>query len=112
MGKKKAATSPKSQRTTKASLAAKAAKAVAAVALGVGNAIAAKRTKRKTSAKVSTPTPPIEEQRSHPPTHEEIAVRAYFISEAHRAAGLPANPHQDWLEAESELLNPPNHRSS
>lgn len=37
------------------------------------------------------------------PTHEEIAIRAYFISQRREQAGLPGSPVQDWLDAEREL---------
>ncbi len=35
---------------------------------------------------------------------DDIALRAYYISEKRRAAGLPGNEHDDWLEAERQLL--------
>ncbi len=38
------------------------------------------------------------------PTHEEIAVRAYFISQKREQAGIPGSPVDDWLKAEQELL--------
>lgn len=37
-------------------------------------------------------------------TQEDIATRAYFVSERRRAAGLPGDEHGDWLEAERQLL--------
>lgn len=36
-------------------------------------------------------------------TTDDIALRAYFISEKRRKLGLPGDPHQDWIEAEREL---------
>jgi hypothetical protein len=36
-------------------------------------------------------------------TTDDVALRAYFISEKRRAHGLPGNEHQDWLEAERQL---------
>ena len=36
-------------------------------------------------------------------TNEDVALRAYFISEKRRAHGLPGDEHQDWLEAEHQL---------
>jgi hypothetical protein len=36
-------------------------------------------------------------------TNETISVRAYFLSEARQAMGLPADSHADWLEAERLL---------
>ncbi len=35
---------------------------------------------------------------------QEIALRAYFIAEKRRALSLPGDEHQDWLEAERQLL--------
>jgi hypothetical protein len=37
-------------------------------------------------------------------SREQIALRAYFISEKRRTLGLPGNEHQDWLQAEAELV--------
>lgn len=37
-------------------------------------------------------------------TSNEVALRAYFISEKRRAHGLPGDEHQDWIEAERQLL--------
>jgi hypothetical protein len=37
------------------------------------------------------------------PTFEQIQLRAYFISEQRRSAGITGNEHGDWLRAESEL---------
>src|SRR5690348_14534744 len=37
-------------------------------------------------------------------TRDDVALRAYFISEKRRARGLPGDEHQDWLEAERQLL--------
>jgi hypothetical protein len=36
-------------------------------------------------------------------TQEDVALRAYFISEKRRAHGLPGDEHQDWIEAERQL---------
>jgi hypothetical protein len=36
-------------------------------------------------------------------TPQDIALRAYFISEKRRAHGLSGNEHQDWVEAERQL---------
>jgi hypothetical protein len=38
------------------------------------------------------------------PTHEEIAARAYSISEARRQRGEDGDEMSDWLHAEAELL--------
>jgi hypothetical protein len=37
------------------------------------------------------------------PTLEQIRLRAYFISEQRRSAGIGGDAHGDWLRAESEL---------
>jgi hypothetical protein len=37
-------------------------------------------------------------------THEDVALRAYFISEKRHSLGLPGDEHQDWVEAERQLL--------
>ena len=44
--------------------------------------------------------PPLEE-----PTFEQIQLRAYFISERRRNAGLPGDDQSDWLQAREELIN-------
>jgi hypothetical protein len=44
--------------------------------------------------------PPLEE-----PTFEQIQLRAYFISERRRNAGLPGDDQTDWLQAREELIN-------
>ncbi|MBX9742509.1 MAG: DUF2934 domain-containing protein [Chthoniobacterales bacterium] len=36
-------------------------------------------------------------------SHDEIALRAYFISERRREKGLEGNPKSDWVEAEKQL---------
>jgi hypothetical protein len=36
-------------------------------------------------------------------TTEDIALRAYYISERRRNLGLPGDPQSDWLEAEKQL---------
>ncbi|MEP6672659.1 MAG: DUF2934 domain-containing protein [Chthoniobacter sp.] len=37
-------------------------------------------------------------------TQDDVALRAYFISEKRRAHGIPGDEHHDWLEAERQLL--------
>jgi hypothetical protein len=36
-------------------------------------------------------------------SQEEVALRAYYIAERRQAAGIHADPHQDWIEAERQL---------
>ena len=37
-------------------------------------------------------------------TSDDIALRAYFLSEKRRQLGLPGDAHADWLEAEGQFL--------
>ena len=37
-------------------------------------------------------------------TNDDIALRAYFLGEKRRNHALPGDEHQDWLEAERQLL--------
>ncbi len=37
-------------------------------------------------------------------TQDDIALRAYFIAERRRAHGLAGDQHQDWLEAERQIV--------
>lgn len=37
------------------------------------------------------------------PTQEEIALKAYFISEERQKKGIPGSHEDDWLEAERQL---------
>ena len=34
---------------------------------------------------------------------DDVALRAYFISEERRSLSLPGDEHQDWLEAERQI---------
>jgi hypothetical protein len=57
-------------------------------------------TQEKTAPrKEATPLPPLE------PSHEEIRMRAYFISERRHRLGLPGDSDSDWLEAKRQLLS-------
>jgi hypothetical protein len=93
---------------------AKAATAVAAVALAAGKAIASRK---KTAAKKTEPkTASAAKPRSKRSvaagsngsngasfTQDDIALRAYFLSERRKANGWPADSNQDWVDAEQEL---------
>jgi len=57
----------------------------------------AARRRTTPSKKIARPVAP----GSLEPTHDEIAVRAYFI--AQRRHGQPGNPDRDWLQAIDEL---------
>ncbi len=37
-------------------------------------------------------------------TQDDLALRAYFIAEKRQKAGLPGDPHHDWIEAERQLI--------
>ena len=39
------------------------------------------------------------------PTYEQIQLRAYFISERRRNAGLAGDDQSDWIQAREELIN-------
>ena len=39
------------------------------------------------------------------PTFEQVRLRAYFISEQRRNAGIGGDQYEDWLQAERELRN-------
>ena len=36
-------------------------------------------------------------------THEDVALRAYFVAEKRVATGAPGDEHSDWVEAERQL---------
>ena len=36
-------------------------------------------------------------------TEDDVALRAYFISEKRQHLGLPGDSHADWVEAERQL---------
>lgn len=36
-------------------------------------------------------------------SHDEIALRAYFIAQSRHQHGIPGDPGQDWVEAERQL---------
>lgn len=56
---------------------------------------ATRRTVSKTTAPVTV---------SITVTREDIALRAYYIAERRRHLGISGDPHNDWLEAERQLL--------
>jgi hypothetical protein len=82
----------------------KAATTVAAVALAAGDLLA--KGKKVAKAKVAATrkrktAPKLSSSRSY--TADDIALRAYFISERRRADGLAGGPEEDWAEAERQL---------
>lgn len=85
----------------------KTTKATTNPAAGVGAPTATKTlaTKKSTAAKQSRPPAA---GRSRPTKavavrYEDVALRAYFLSEKRRHAGLPGDDTQDWLDAEQQL---------
>lgn len=59
-------------------------------------AVKAKRTPARPKAPTAPAVPAY--------TREDVALRAYFISEKRRHQGLHGDEHQDWIEAERQLL--------
>ena len=57
--------------------------------------------KAKSMVKKATPKKAAPETPAY--TRDDVALRAYFISEKRRANGLPGDEHQDWLEAERRI---------
>jgi hypothetical protein len=89
---------------------AKAATVAAAVAVAAGSAIAKTRAavKKTAASKTAVPKKPSAKKTTRAAnklayTQEDVALRAYFISERRRAEGLHNNPEQNWLDAEREL---------
>jgi hypothetical protein len=58
-----------------------------------------KRAKKKPKLTEVKGTKPSEPR----PTFEQVRLRAYFISEQRRNAGIDGDEHGDWLRAEREL---------
>ena len=51
-------------------------------------------------------TKPAARRTNKPPySQEDVALRAYFLAERRLAAGLPGDSHQDWIEAERQLVS-------
>lgn len=97
MGKKDTTAKP-------ATPARRAAKPAAAASTANG---AKKTAAPRPSAKaVAAPrrTPKTAPARTPAFTTDDVALRAYFVAEKRRQHGLPGDEHQDWIEAESQLL--------
>jgi hypothetical protein len=62
-----------------------------------------KATKNKVTKKPKAGAPKRTVQSQPPPTPEQVRLRAYFISEQRRNAGITGDEHGDWLRAEKEL---------
>ena len=65
---------------------------------------AAEKQKRSARAETDKPTAETNSARVGGFTQEDIALRAYFIGEHRRARALPGDQHQDWLEAERQII--------
>jgi hypothetical protein len=74
----------------------KAAKPAAKLPATKAKVAATKTTKPKAAAKAIAPKAAF--------TTDDIALRAYYIAENRRNSGLPGDEHQDWIEAERQLV--------
>jgi len=93
----KAAPTPAPVKTAPTPAAVKAAPApVPAEPKSPQPTIKAKSLVKKAAPKKAAPETPAY-------TRDDVALRAYFISEKRRANGLPGDEHQDWLEAERQI---------
>lgn len=103
----------KTTKKTEATGAAKTAarrKTTPAAAAGVEKVTTRRRTKTQSEgtelvavadSRPSKAERPVAVARVPEPTHDEIAVRAYYLSQ--RRKGWTGNPDADWLQAVSEL---------
>ncbi|MHA3770288.1 hypothetical protein ACXR0O_01980 [Verrucomicrobiota bacterium sgz303538] len=84
-----------------------AVKMIGVVAVGVGATLLAKRRQKRGQQQGSNAAhednTPFPVPSGHSYNQDDIALRAYFISQRREAAGYPPAPHQDWLDAENEL---------
>ncbi len=51
----------------------------------------------------SARAPSTKQRPPNPLNYEEVALRAYFISERRRSEGIPGEAQLDWLEAERQV---------
>ena len=82
-------------------------KRVAAKSGAAAKSAATRATKtpaRKSPVKKSAAPQPVSETRVDGPTFEEIQLRAYFVSEKRRNENRFGTEHDDWLEAQRQLL--------
>jgi hypothetical protein len=61
----------------------------------------ARTAKKPAAAKKTAPATAAQKQPAF--TNEDVALRAYFISEKRLRLGLPGDAHSDWIEAERQL---------
>ena len=96
----KAVASAKALIPAKAAVSSKAAPPVAKRSVKT----AAKAKPAAKTAKTSAAKPKRAAKSAPSFTREDVALRAYFLSEKRRNQGLPGDEHQDWIEAERQLL--------
>jgi hypothetical protein len=94
--------SPKTAAPLKAP-ARPAAKKAAPAAVTPAPAVAV-TTKRAPARKKATTAIATATAQLPPPTFEEISLRAYFIAEKRQQEGRWADPSDDWVQAERQLL--------
>ncbi len=63
--------------------------------------IAAQTLSPKAPAKPKTARP--KKTAGFQPSNEQVALRAYYVSEKRQREGLPGNTDSDWIEAERQL---------
>ena len=68
----------------------------------------AKTTTKKTATAASAKKPAVKKPAAPKKaaakyTEDDVALRAYFISEKRQRLGLPGDSHADWVEAERQL---------
>ena len=95
---------PKSNQKTAAKAAKKASPKSKAATPSKKKAAARKTAPSRTVTrrKVSKLSDPV--TASVTVTREDIALKAYYIAERRLHLGIPGDPHNDWLEAERQLL--------
>lgn len=59
----------------------------------------------KTKAAASKSKPAVLRAKKPAYSQDDVALRAYFIAERRQAAGLSGDSHQDWIEAERQLVS-------
>lgn len=87
----------KTKNITKPTVAAKQIVNAKGETNPTSNAVTATAAKPKKVARGASPA-------SFVYTREDVALRAYFISEKRHTHGLPGDERQDWIEAERQLL--------
>jgi len=101
------ATSAKKQKERDKKMPSKSIKTEGAVArtakIQTKPKVAARRTGNTNNGE--TAAPPAKKRKAKPAiSTEDIALRAYFIAEKRRTAGIPGDELGDWVEAERQLL--------